>query len=284
MVDPAYGAGDAHRRRRAGERGIVGDRSRGDGVTLATMRIDNLTLGYDRHPAVHHLTGAVAPGSLLAVVGPNGAGKSTLLRGVVGLLKPLSGTIGRGGLDVRDIAYLPQNADVDWSFPISVFDFVAAGLWRRVGLLGGIDRGCAGQIRDALSAVGLNGFERRVIGTLSGGQMQRMMFARVLLQDARLIVLDEPFNAIDAKTTADLIGLITAWHREQRTVIAALHDMDLVRTHFPQTLLLARSAVAWGPTAEVLTADHLQQARHMCEAFDDDAGACVSDAVQVRAA
>ena len=102
------------------------------------------------------------------------------------------------------------------------------------------------KIAQALAAVGLNGFENRRIGTLSGGQMQRMLFARVLLQDARLIVLDEPFNAIDAKTSADLLALVRRWHAEKRTVLAALHDMDLVRANFPETLLLARGPVAWG--------------------------------------
>ena len=104
--------------------------------------------------------------------------------------------------------------------------------------------------------------------------MQRMLFARVLLQDARVIVLDEPFNAIDAKTTADLIALVRRWHDEKRTVLAALHDMELVRANFPETLLLARSKVAWGKTAEVLTAENLLAARHMCEAFDDSAAPC----------
>jgi zinc/manganese transport system ATP-binding protein len=155
-----------------------------------------------------------------------------------------------------------------------VFDFVGTGLWRRTGLFGGLGKPEQGRITQALAAVGLNGFENRGIGTLSGGQMQRMLFARVLLQDARLIVLDEPFNAIDAKTTADLIELVRHWHAEKRTVLAALHDIDLVRAHFPETLLLARTPVAWGATAQVLTAENLQEARRMCEAFDDSAGAC----------
>jgi zinc/manganese transport system ATP-binding protein len=244
----------------------------------------DVTLGYDRHPAVHHLNGKVLPGALLAVVGPNGAGKSTLFRGIAGLLKPLSGTIDLGGLDIRDIAYLPQSVDIDRSFPISVFDLVATGLWRRTGFLGGMGRVAREKITHALASVGLNGFENRAIGTLSGGQMQRMLFARALLQDARLIVLDEPFNAIDAKTSADLLALVGRWHGEGRTVLAALHDFDLVRAHFPETLLLARGAVAWGPTAQVLTADNLAEARRMCEAFDDTAAACVVDAVPPRAA
>jgi zinc/manganese transport system ATP-binding protein len=240
----------------------------------ARLQFRDVTLGYDRHPAVHHLSGEVAPGALLAVVGPNGAGKSTLFRGLVGILKPLAGAISLDGLDARDIAYLPQIVDIDRSFPISVFDFVSTGLWRATGLFGGIGKPARDQIERALAAVGLTGFENRGIGTLSGGQMQRVLFARLLLQDARLIVLDEPFNAIDAKTSADLIELVKRWHVEGRTVLAALHDMELVRAHFPETLMLAREQVAWGPTAQVLTAENLLQARRMCEAFDEGAAAC----------
>jgi len=243
----------------------------------AQLKFHNVTLGYDRHPAVHHLNGEVASGALVAVIGPNGAGKSTLFRGLAGILKPLSGSIDLGGLDIRDIAYLPQSVDIDRSFPISVFDLVGTGLWRSTGLFGGMGKAERDKITRALAAVGLNGFESRSIGTLSGGQMQRMLFARVLLQDARLIVLDEPFNAIDAKTSADLLALVKRWHGEGRTVLAALHDMELVRDHFPETLLLARGPVAWGPTAEVLTAENLMVALRMCEAFDDSAAACADD-------
>ena len=243
----------------------------------AQLKFRDVTLGYDRHPAVHHLNGDVAAGALLAVIGPNGAGKSTLFRGLAGILKPLAGSIDLGGLNVKDIAYLPQSVDVDRGFPISVFDFVGTGLWRVTGPFGGIGKAARDRIAQALSAVGLNGFENRPIGTLSGGQMQRLLFARVLLQDARLIVLDEPFNAIDAKTSADLLALVKRWHGEQRTVLAALHDMELVRNHFPQTLLLARGPVAWGPTEEVLTPENMLVALRMCEAFDDSAAACDVD-------
>jgi len=250
----------------------------------AQITLRDVTLGYERHPAVHHLSGEVASGALLAVVGPNGAGKSTLFRGLAGILKPLSGAIDLGGLDNRDIAYLPQSVDIDRSFPISVFDFVGTGLWRQTGFFGGMGRRERDRITRALTAVGLNGFENRNIGTLSGGQMQRMLFARVLLQDARLIVLDEPFNAIDAKTSADLLLLVKRWHDEKRTVLAALHDFDLVRTSFPETLLLARGLVAWGPTAQVLTSENLAEARRMCEAFDDTAAACAVDVQPSQAA
>ncbi len=248
------------------------------------LQFRDVTLGYDRHPAVHHLNGEVAAGALLAIVGPNGAGKSTLFRGLVGILKPLAGTIALGDLDPRDIAYLPQTVDIDRSFPISVYDFVGTGLWRSIGFFGGMDSSAREKIAQALGAVGLTGFENRPIGTLSGGQMQRLLFARVLLQDARLIVLDEPFNAIDARTSADLLALVRRWHSEKRTVLAALHDMDLVRANFPETLLLARGKVAWGATSEVLTAENLAEARRMCEAFDDSAAACVVHDQPSRAA
>ena len=242
----------------------------------AALQFRNLTLGYDRHPAVHHLDGAVETGALVAVVGPNGAGKSTLFKGIVGVLKPLAGKIERGDLTPQQIAYLPQAAEIDRSFPIDVYDMVAMGLWHRAGLYGGIDRKARASIEAALSAVGLTGFEDRAISTLSGGQMQRMLFARLLLQDARVIVLDEPFTAVDAKTSADLFDLVRRWHGEKRTVLTAMHDIEFVRSHFPETLLLAREPVAWGRTATVLTAENLLTARRMCEAFDEQAAECVA--------
>jgi zinc/manganese transport system ATP-binding protein len=239
----------------------------------ALLRFRDLTLGYRRHPAVHHLTGEVEEGTLLAVVGPNGAGKSTLFKGIVGLLGPLSGTIDRS-LGVRDIAYLPQIADIDRSFPINVYDLVAMGLWRRVGLFGAIGAAERARINGAIATVGLTGFERRPIAALSGGQMQRVLFARLSLQDSPLVVLDEPFNAVDDRTVADLIALVHGWHGERRTVLAAVHDLSLVRHHFPQALLMAREPVAWGETSRVLTDENLMNARRMCEAFEEDAAAC----------
>jgi zinc/manganese transport system ATP-binding protein len=242
----------------------------------AALSFKNVTLGYDRHPAVHHLHGEVKQGALMAVVGPNGAGKSTLFKGIVGAIKPLSGGIDLNGVRARDIAYLPQIADIDRTFPIGVYDLVAMGLWRDAGLFGGIGRAEREKVRTAISAVGLSGFEERPIGTLSGGQMQRALFARLLLQDARVIVLDEPFNAIDTKTAADLCDLVMRWHAEKRTVVAALHDLELVKSMFPEALLLAREPVAWGATKEVLTAENLLKARRMCEAFDEHAHECAA--------
>ncbi len=230
------------------------------------LKFQDLSLGYDRHPAVHRLHGEIAEGSLTAIVGPNGAGKSTVLKGVTGSLRPLEGRIAFGGIARDDIAYLPQQSDVDRSFPIVVSDLVAMGLWREIGGFAGLRAVHRARVADAISAVGLEGFERRPIGSLSGGQLQRALFARLLLQDARLVLLDEPFTAIDARTVADLIGVVRRWHGEGRTVLAVLHDVDTVRAHFPRTLMLARELVAHGPTAQVLTAENQFRARQMCEA------------------
>jgi zinc/manganese transport system ATP-binding protein len=177
-------------------------------------------------------------------------------------------------LRARDIAYLPQLADVDRSFPINLYDFVAMGLWRDVGAFGTIGGRQIARIEAAIAAVGLEGFERRGIGTLSGGQMQRTLFARLLLQDSAVILLDEPFNAIDARTSGDLLDLVHRWHGEGRTIVAVLHDMDTVMRHFPQTMLLARELIAWGRTVDVCTPANLLAARQMVEAFDARANAC----------
>ena len=238
------------------------------------LAFENLTLGYDRHPAVHHLDGVVEAGSLTALVGPNGSGKSTLLKGIVGVLRPLGGRIVKSDLPAGAIAYLPQLSEIDRSFPASVTDLVSLGHWSRRGMLGRITQADRAAIDTALAAVGLTGFQSRGIETLSGGQLQRALFARVLLQDARLILLDEPFNAIDHRTLNDLIGIIKRWHGEERTVIAVLHDLDFVREHFPRTLLLSRRPVAWGETHETLRAENLLKARQLNEGIDDGAPWC----------
>jgi zinc/manganese transport system ATP-binding protein len=236
------------------------------------ITLRDLTVAYRGHPAVHHVSGTFAAGTLTAVVGPNGAGKSTLLAAIGGTIRDFEGRIERG--PTLRVAYLPQASSLDRSFPVRVDEVVAMGLWSRIGSFGGLRPDDRRAVDDALAAVGLAGFAARWLGELSAGQVQRVLFARVLLQDAGLILLDEPFNAIDARTTADLLALLQRWKREARTVIAVLHDLDQVREHFEQVLLLARERVAWGPTAEVLKAEHLFRARQMAEAWDESAPRC----------
>ncbi len=187
-------------------------------MSQAVIEFDDVTVSYDRHPAVHHLSGRIDRGSLVALVGPNGAGKTTLLSRI----KP----------EALRLA------------------------------------------RDALEAVGLAGFAGRAIDSLSAGQFQRVLFARMLVADARLILLDEPFNAIDSRTTLDLIDVIQRWHAEERTIVCVLHDLEIVRAEFPETLLIARSQVAWGPTEMALSPANLSRARSMAEAWHDDAAVC----------
>ncbi|BCH34404.1 ABC transporter [Mesorhizobium sp. L-8-10] len=244
-------------------------------MSNACLTFRDLTLGYNSHPAVHHLNGTVRAGSLTAVVGANGSGKSTLMKGIVGVLKPMAGHCTLAG-NTR-IAYLPQQSELDRSFPARVVDLVSLGLWPKRGLLGRFTKEDRAAVAKALTAVGLEGFEKRPVDTLSGGQLQRALFARVLVQDAELILLDEPFNAIDSKTVGDLVALIKRWHGEKRTVMVVVHDLELVRSHFPETLLLARQPIAWGATQEALHPENLMRARRFDEAWHDDAPWCHVD-------
>ena len=234
----------------------------------AAVVLDELGVSYRGHPAVQRVSGRFEAGSFTAVVGPNGAGKSSLLAAIAGTARH-EGRIVHGA--ARRIAYLPQAARLDRGFPVRVREAVAMGLWPRIGSFRGVAAGDRPGIDGALAAVGLDGLDRRWVGELSAGQLQRVLFARLLLQEADLILLDEPFNAIDARTTADLLALLPRWKRQARTVIAVLHDLDQVRQHFEQTLLLAREALAWGPTAHMLDAEPLRRARRAAESWDERA-------------
>jgi zinc/manganese transport system ATP-binding protein len=240
------------------------------------VRLDNLTVSYRGHPALHHISGQLLAGSLTAVIGPNGSGKSTLLKSLAGLLPVAGGSLVKN-CSREATAYLPQLAEIDRSFPINVRDCVMLGCWPELGAFGGVDNRRLARVDAALQAVGLQGFERRGLASLSSGQLQRMLFARLIVQEAELILLDEPFSAMDSRTTAALLVLIRQWHSEGRTVVAVLHDDAQVHQHFPQALLLARELVAWGPTAEVVTNAHLARARRMAETWDENAALCQTD-------
>lgn len=233
-------------------------------MTDTVIELDQVSLGWRDRIAVRDVTGAFERGSLTAIVGPNGAGKSTLIKGIMGILSPVRGHIRLAGDSRNEMACLPQVGELDRSFPISAYDLVAMGAWRRVGAWGRFDEQEHDRVWHALETVGLADFGTRVIGTLSGGQLQRALFARLLLHDAKTLVLDEPFAAVDRHTTEDLMALLHEWNDEGRTVIAVLHDLEMVRASFPQALLMAGQAVAWGPTSSVLTPENLHLARHLC--------------------
>lgn len=239
----------------------------GDGMVVAptaAIELDEVALGWRGRIAVRDVTGTFERGSLTAIVGPNGAGKSTLLKGIMGLLNPLKGHIRIADDPRKDLAFLPQAGELDRSFPITVYDLVAMGAWRRVGAWRGFSAEEHERVEQALETVGLSDFRHRIVGTLSGGQLQRALFARLLLHEARTLLLDEPFAAIDRDTTDDLMALLMAWHAEGGTIIAVLHDLEMVRSCFPTTLLLAGQVVGWGATESVLTPENLHLARHLC--------------------
>ena len=241
------------------------------------IQLHNLTVSYQRHPAVHHVSGRFAAATATAIFGPNGAGKSTLLKTIMGAIAPDSGRVQFDKVGRKDIAYLPQQSEIDRSLPVSVIDLVSSGHWRRSGLFGRVGRDEDEASWNALVTVGLEDFARHPVAALSSGQFQRVLFARILVQDARLILLDEPFNAVDARTTFDLLALVQRWQDEGRTVIAVLHDYEQVRAYFPQTLLMAREVVAWGATDGVLTAANLQRASEMAAHWQAGAPVCDVD-------
>ncbi len=226
----------------------------------ALLTLDNVTAGYDRHPAVHHLNLEIFAGDMLAVAGANGSGKTTLLRLLAGDLKPMEGRLQLPPAAHCRIAYLPQINRTDRDFPITVQDLVASGLWHETGAWRGLDRRQRERVMAALDAVGLAFCASRLIGSLSGGEFQRVRFAQLMLQEARLVLLDEPFAGVDANTIGVLLPQLAKWNAQGVTIVSVLHELDIVRQWFPRTLLLARHLVACGATGQVLTDANWQRA------------------------
>jgi zinc/manganese transport system ATP-binding protein len=208
------------------------------------ITLENVKLRHGTRVILSGLSGAVETGSLTALIGPNGSGKTTLLRAIAGLHPLASGRIDRHGLTSADMALLAQGSHLDRSFPITCRDVVALAA-AQVGAFRSIGRDRLAATSAALDRVGLAGVESRPIQALSAGQFQRVLFARTIVQDAKLILLDEPFTAVDAATTRLLLSVVQDWHAQGRTVIAVLHDMDLVRQHFPHTLMLTGQTALW---------------------------------------
>lgn len=234
-------------------------------ITLATpptaaLTFRDLDLGYDQTPVVQGLNASIARSSLTALVGPNGAGKSTLLRGIIGELRPLRGQIDLGGSTPEEIAYLTQDPQLEPSIPVRVFDVVAMGLWRELGSFRGMGAAHVARVTEVLRRVGLTGYEQHPASGLSTGQLRRALFARMLLQDADVLLLDEPLATIDAATAADLWELIRRLHRDGKTVVVVMHDIAVVRADCTAVILLANELIAQGSPAEALTDSNLQRA------------------------
>jgi zinc/manganese transport system ATP-binding protein len=233
------------------------------------LTFNNMSVKYRDQLVLDSLNGYVMPGSLTAILGPNGGGKSTFLKTILGFLVPCKGSLKRKGLTLSEIAYLPQRADIDHSFPLVVRDVVAMGLIQEKGFFSSLEIRCEESIYKALTQVGLKNYSNRSLHTLSGGQFQRVLFARLSLQKSSLILLDEPFSGIDHTTIEDLMRLIISWHQEGKTIMVVTHDFELVRTYFPDSLLLGRKIIAWEKTSEVLTLEHLKMAKKLSSEWEN---------------
>jgi zinc/manganese transport system ATP-binding protein len=218
------------------------------------VALSDVTVRYGRRIALESITGEFMPGSMTAVVGANGAGKSTLLAAIAGTVRLARGAVRCPARTQGRLAYLPQLAAIDRDYPLTVMELIALGNWREFGAFRAPAAASRSLATTAAATVGLTERLDRRISELSVGELQRALFARLILQDAAVILLDEPFAAVDAQTTSVLLDQVVRWHQEGRTVIAVLHDLDLVRARFPSTLVLARRCIAWGTTEAALPA------------------------------
>jgi len=231
-------------------------------MTANRLEVRNLRVSYGDTAALSGATFTCGEGEIVGVIGPNGAGKSTLIKAILGLVKREHGEVNFGGVPVArrrcEIAYMPQRSDVDWNYPAVVEQVVAMGryphgrLWRRA------NRHDRALVAEALERVGLGAFAAAPIGELSGGQQQRVFLARALAQQARLLLLDEPFAAIDAVTRAVLWEQLHELRREGRGILLVHHELMGAGGNFTKLLILSHTMVAFGAPSEVLTRDNLQ--------------------------
>lgn len=243
------------------------------GAPLIT--IDSVWYSYGHHQALHDVSGVFHAGSLTAIAGPNGAGKSTLLKIIAGILRPTRGFV-RIEPEARGrIGYLPQTSAIEHDYPINVLQAVSSGLWHQAGGAAALDDPMKKRARAALAEVGLSGFEKRQIGALSGGQFQRMLFARLLLQDPQIVLLDEPFAAVDAQTTERLMQILLRWHEQGRTIVCVLHDLMLIRKFFPESFVLAGKCLGRGHTHTLLEQKLLSFDLDMAELVEPGEGSGV---------
>ena len=221
------------------------------------LTAQNIVFGYNGTPLCEPLDFTLAAGQVCAVIGHNGAGKSTLVRTLLGIQAPLSGAISWANNNKKHIAYLGQSANIDTHFPMRVKDAVTMGIWPQLGFWQGISKSMNERVETALMRTGLTDMAERPLFECSAGQLQRCFFARAIVQDAPVIILDEPFTAIDQSTESQLSDIITQWRSEGRTLIIVLHDLSSVMGLADHCLLLGDRRSLFGETHNVVTNENL---------------------------
>ena len=228
------------------------------------LQVDGVTVAFGRHQAVEDVHLCLSPGSSMALIGPNGAGKSTLLRAVLGLVPPSRGTVqvmGKPPQEAREqVAYVPQADTLDSQFPVSAFQVVLMGRYRKVGWGRRPRKADREAARQALDRVALNGESSKRFGALSGGQRQRVLLARAIAQEPKLLLLDEPFNGLDATTSELLVRILGEFRHEGAGVLMATHDLAVAHLTCGEACLLNRRQVAVGPIGATLTPELLAAA------------------------
>lgn len=235
-------------------------------MTSLAVELEKLTVSYHGVPALKNVNLTVRPGTMTAIIGPNGAGKSTLLSSILGLLTPDHGTVSFFGQSLdrmrKEIAYVPQRSTVDWTFPISVLGTALLGTYPRLGLMKRPRAAHRILALESLERLGIADLADRQIGTLSGGQQQRMFLARALTQQAKLIILDEPFIGVDATSEKLIVELLHELRDQGITILVVHHDIETVPKYYDQAILLNKTIVAQGPVAQVVTQELLTLAYH----------------------
>ena len=231
----------------------------------AVLQIRDLALGYPGLTLFRQLSIDIDAGTTLAVLGANGSGKSTFVKVLLGVIPPLSGQLTWPKGRPHEIGYLAQMTEFDRRFPIRVRDLVSMGAWRGFGLWSGLDRARRDRVAAALDEAGVLSLADRPLHTLSGGQLQRALFARVMLQDAPLILLDEPFVAVDQSTEEHLLSIIERWRREGRAVVLVIHDLSSVLDHCSLVLLLGGGEATHGAVESVLAPERLVAQGYLSE-------------------
>ncbi|MDP2711512.1 MAG: metal ABC transporter ATP-binding protein [Solirubrobacteraceae bacterium] len=228
------------------------------------LEVRRLTVSYGAHPVLWDVDARFPASALSAIVGPNGAGKSTLLKAALGLVASDGGQTlieGRPVRSARDrVAYVPQRDAIDWDFPITVREVVEMGRYAATGWLRRVGRSQAALVDACLERVGMTGYAARQIGELSGGQRQRVFIARALAQQAPVMLLDEPFAGVDARTEASILKLLHELRDEGSSMVVVHHDLTTVRSAFDWALLLNVRVVAAGPVGETLTPANVRRA------------------------